>query len=164
MAKAQKQQDTTPQQDPGFERLNAFTGKWKIHGDQLASDFGPAAKVTATEDYEWLQGDKFLIHRLEGKLGDNDMACVEIIGQDAANETYTIETFYNNGMKMKWNLHEKHPGAWLITGDWPHKNSTVKVRCAINFTEDGRSNTAKWESQKHDSSWATFWDLKAEKA
>jgi hypothetical protein len=147
---------------PVYERLDAFVGNWKMEGDQFASDFGPAANVSGTQDFEWLPGEKFLIHRLEGKLGENDMACIEIIGYDAANGTYTMDTFYNNGMKKSWNLHEKHPGTWVITGDWPHKDKVVKVRSTIDFSDDGRSSTARWESLSGEA-WETFWDLKAVK-
>ena len=161
MAKAQSKQEETKKREPALERLEVFTGIWKMQGDQFATDFGPAAKVTATEDYEWLEGEKFLMHRMSGKLGDSEMACIEMIGHDAAGEKYSVDTFYNNGMKMKWDLHEKHPGSWMITGDWPHKGKTVKVRCTIDFRKDGRSNTAKWESLKEDSTWETFWDLQA---
>ena len=163
MSKAQTRK-VGDEQEPAFQRLGIFVGKWKMQGDQYATDFGPAAKVIGTQNYEWLPGGKFLIHRLEGSLGDNEMACIELICHDAAGETFAMDTYYNNGMKRTWNLHEQHPGNWLITGDWPHKDYSVKVRCTINFSDDGRSNTAKWESQKDDSTWEMFWDLKAVKA
>ena len=164
MAKAQTKEEATQTREPALERLNVFSGKWKMQGDQYKTDFGPAAKVTGTQEYEWLQGNKFLVHRLEGKLGDTDMTCIEIIGHDAAGERFSMDTFYNNGMKQKWELHEQHPGTWLISGDWPHKDETVKVHCTITFADDGKSNSAKWESQKADSTWETFWDLKAIKS
>ncbi|MEP6848529.1 MAG: DUF1579 family protein [Acidobacteriota bacterium] len=164
MAKAETKKETTHMREPALERLNVFAGKWKMQGDQYTTDFGPAAKVIGTEEFEWLHGEKFLIHRLEGKLGENDMTCIEIIGHDAAEERFSMDTFYNNGMKQKWELHEQHPGKWMISGDWPHEDKTVKVRCMITFAHDGNTNIAKWESQKDDSSWETFWDLKAVRA
>jgi len=166
MAKAEARKSEEKNENkvaPAYERLDIFSGEWKMQGDQFVSDFGPVAKVSGTQKFEWLPGKKFLIHRLEGKLGDNDMACIELIGYDPANATFTMDTFYNNGIKKSWNLHEKHPGVWVITGDWQHNGSVVKVRATISFSDDGRSSTAKWESLKDDNTWATFWDLKAVK-
>jgi len=165
MAKAETKRTegkSTDERLPVYERLNVFAGKWKMEGDQFASDFGPGAKVSGIEDFEWLPGEKFLVHRLEGKLGDNDMAFIEIIGYDAAKQTCSIDTFYNNGIKKSWNLHETHPGTWVITGDWPHKDKVAKVRSTIKFSDDGKSNTAKWESLSGET-WQPFWDLKAVK-
>ena len=163
MARAEtKKNEASTTRQPVYERLDVFVGKWKMEGDQFASDFGPAAHVNGTQNFEWLPGEKFLIHRLEGKLGDNDMACIEIIGYDAAMQTCSMDTYYNNGMKKSWNLHEKHPGTWVITGDWPHNDKVVKVRSTIDFSEDGKSSTAKWESLRGET-WQPFWDLKAVK-
>ena len=156
MATAQIKKD----QDPALGRLGIFEGKWKTEGEQYATNFGPAAKVNAIENYEWLEGGKFLIHRLNGKLGDNEMACIEMIGHDPGGDRFEIDTFYNNGMKMAWSLRETHPGIWSIIGNWPHKDETFKVRCTIKFADEGNSNTAKWESQDGDA-WHTFWDLRS---
>lgn len=162
MAKAQikKEQNAI---EPALERLGIFEGKWQIEGEQYASNFGPAAKVKASETYEWLDGGKFLIHRFNGKLDDNDMACVEVIGHDIGGERFAMDTFYNNGMKMAWSLRETHPGTWSVIGNWPHKGETFKVRCTIKFADDGTSNTAKWESQNEDA-WETFWELRGLKS
>ena len=103
MAKAQIKEDQTTL-EPALERLRIFEGKWQIKGDQYASDFGPAAKVEMTENYEWLDGSKFLIHRVKGRIGDNEIACIEMIGHDPVGERFAIDTFYNNGMKMAWGL------------------------------------------------------------
>src|SRR5450432_4171904 len=49
-----------------LEHLNVFAGKWLTNGQQHQGAVGPAAKITAVETYEWLPGERFLIHRFEG--------------------------------------------------------------------------------------------------
>ncbi|HEX6738032.1 MAG TPA: DUF1579 family protein, partial [Vicinamibacteria bacterium] len=65
-------------------RRELFVGSWKMEGRQHAGPFGPAARITATESFEWLQGGFFLVHRLEGRLESEPIACIEVMGHDAA--------------------------------------------------------------------------------
>lgn len=59
-----------------------FVGKWNLEGRQLEGIVGPAAKVAAVQTYEWLTGGFFLIHRFEGRVGNGEAACIEIIAYD----------------------------------------------------------------------------------
>ena len=62
----------------------------------------PAANMRAVETYPWLPGEFFLPHRFEGRLGDSDAGCIEIIGYDAQSQSYPTHTFYNNGLANQW--------------------------------------------------------------
>ena len=139
--------------------LGIFTGKWLTTGRQHASPAGPDAPVTAVETYEWLQGDTFLIHRFDGKVGDDSAACIEIIGRDSSNEDYSVQTFYNNGVTNRWRLHERDR-AWLLTGKWRLVGNESDVRCTTVFSDDGAARASKWEHYDG-SSWHTFWDVEA---
>jgi hypothetical protein len=142
---------------PALKRLNVFVGTWNKEGQAYDGPFGSAAKVTAVETFEWLPGGLFLIHRLRGHLGDMEIACIEIIGYDASNQSYAVHSFYNDGNRKLWQAHERD-GTWAFTGDWKIKGEMLKVRCTAIFDDAGNTMTAKWEYSRDGRSWQLFWD------
>jgi hypothetical protein len=151
------------QPGPEHSRLNVFVGKWKMEGEQYDSPFGPAAKITAVQTYEWLTGGYFLVHRFEGRVGDSKAACIEIIGHDASSQSYLTHTFYQNGITNEWQARERDR-IWTFTGDWQMAGKSVKVRFTAVFSDAGNTMTGKWEHSSDGSKWQTFWDVKATKA
>ena len=145
-----------------LNHLKPFTGKWLTTGQQYQSAVGPAAKITAVETYEWLPGDRFLIHRFDGLVGDEPAVCIEVIGRDAANEDYPVHTFYNNGVTAKWLLHERN-GAWLLTGHWDIAGKLTDVRCTLVFSDSGEAMAGRWEHAVKNGSthWVPFWEVEA---
>ncbi|MFY9558389.1 MAG: DUF1579 family protein [Blastocatellia bacterium] len=148
---------------PEHKRLDVFAGEWNMAGQQYESSFGTAAKISAVESYEWLPGGFFLVHRLEGRLDDQEMACIEIIGHDASSRSYPVHTFYNDGKANEWEARERD-GVWTLTGDWPAADKLWRVRCTTVFGESGNTRTSKWERSSNGSKWETFWEVKATKA
>jgi hypothetical protein len=141
-------------------RLEVFVGKWNVEGEQHNGPFGPAATLTAAETYEWLAGGFFLVHRLEGRLGDDELGCLEIIGYEALSQSYPMHSFYNDGNINQWQASE-HYGTWTFTGDWRIAGKSLKIRCTTVFSNAGNSKTGKWEYASDDLQWQTFWDVKA---
>jgi hypothetical protein len=142
---------------PEHKRLEVFVGKWKTDGNAYDGPFGSAATISAEETYEWLPGGLFLIHRLQGHLGDDQMACIEIIGYDTSSETYLVRSFYNDGTRNVWQLRERD-GIWTFSGDWKTNRQTLHVRCTAAFKDAGRTLTGEWEYSGDGSSWQRFWD------
>ena len=145
-----------------LEHLQVFAGKWLTNGQQHESAVGPAAKITAVETYEWLPGDRFLIHRFDGLVGDDPAVCIEVIGRDAANEDYPVYTYYHNGARNEWRLHERD-GAWLMTGQWDIGGKRTDVRCTLVFSDDRDAMAGKWEYADGAHAWHTFWEVDARK-
>lgn len=77
-----------PKPGPEHRRLDVFVGKWNMEGQQYDGPVGPAAKITAVDTYEWLTGGFFLVHRCEGRVGDSEAACIEIISHDVSSQSY----------------------------------------------------------------------------
>ena len=152
-----------PTPGPGHRRLDVFLGKWNMEGQQYDGPAGPAAKITAVETYEWLTGGFFLVHRFEGRVGDSEAACIEIIGHDASRQNYPTHSFYSNGTTSEWHTRE-HDGIWTLTGHWPMAGRSVRVRCTTVFSDSGNTMTGKWEHSSAGSEWQTFWEVKATKA
>ena len=143
-------------------RLDVFVGRWNLEGQQYGDLTGPAAKISAVETYEWLTGGFFLVHRFEGRVGDAETACIEIIGHDALSQSYPRHSFYSNGVTNEWRSRERD-GIWTLTGDWQMAGKSPKVRCTTVFSDSGNSMTGKWERSTDGAKWQTFWDVKATK-
>jgi len=146
---------------PELKRLEVFLGKWNMEGRQYDGPVGKAENITAVNTYEWLAGG-YMVHHFDGHVGDSEAACIEIIGYDAASQSYPTHSYYNNGMTNEWQTRE-HGGIWTLTGEWPMAGKPTKVRCTTEFTDAGNTTTGKWEYLSDDSKWETFWDVKATK-
>jgi Protein of unknown function (DUF1579) len=145
-----------------IKALSIFVGEWRAEGEQLAGPVGEAAKVTATQRYEWLQGESFLIHRFDGHVGSSAASCIEIIGCDRETGNWRAHTFYNNGLVNVWDV-DQHDGQWLLAGDWNMGGKSLKVRCTINFADAGSTMHSRWEYSSDGSQWEVFWNLTARK-
>ena len=148
--------------DVDLEHLNVFIGKWHMEGRQLAGPAGPAASISALQTYEWMQGERFLIHRFDGHVGDSQASCIEIIGADTERQCYRAHTFYNNGQMNVWDMDERD-GQWRLLGDWNASGKSMKVRCTVTFADDGQTMNSKWEHSNDGAKWQTFWDVSARK-
>jgi hypothetical protein len=164
IAQRKQPERSAPPLKPGPEltRLDIFVGTWNMEGQQYEGPFGPAAKISAVETYEWLIGGFFLIHRLGGRLDADEMACLEIIAYDDSIRCYTRYSFYSDGKTNQWQEQESD-GTWTLVGDSQIEDKTLKVRCTTMFSDSGMQMTGKWEYSSNGSSWQTFWDIKATK-
>lgn len=147
-----------PLPGPGHRRLDVFLGRWRLAGQQFESPFGPAARISGWETYDWLLGGFFLIHRLEGRLGAAPMGCIEVIGHDAATDSYPMRTFYNDGRFNEWRASERE-GIWTTTGEWALEAESLSVRCTTLFEEGGATRMGRWEYSSPSWGWQTFWDV-----
>ena len=141
---------------PDLARLEAFVGTWTKSGRALASPFGPEATIAAVETFEWLPGGRWLVHRLDGRLGGKEMACVEVIGVEPDADVFVVESFYNDGTRNTWALIESNAG-WILQGVWPIDDAErVTVRCAMTLRDDD-TIAQEWEYSRDNSLWLPFW-------
>ena len=160
--KAPQQQPKTGGTQLDRQSLKVFVGEWRSEGEQLESAVGSAASITATQRYEWLQGESFLIHRFDGKVGHSNASCIEIIGCDRETGSCRAHTFYNNGLVNVWDV-ELEGDRWLLRGDWNMGGRQMKVRCTIEFSDNGNTMQSRWEHSNDGRSWQAFWNLTARK-
>ena len=152
-----------PSAAPEFRRMEPFIGTWLLEGEQLDTEIGPASPVEALETFEWLTGGHFVVHRFEGRVGEEPAACIEVIGYDAARGEHPARTFYNDGRTADWRLRETGD-TWTLTGEWSGPSGPMTVRCTTNFADGGCARTSKWEYAKPGGEWTTFWDVRATKS
>jgi hypothetical protein len=142
--------------------LDALVGTWRMEGEQLAGPFGPAAKVSAREKYEWLPGGRFLIHRFDGRVGDAEAACIEIISYDAGRGAFPRVTYYSDGAVREWDSREED-GTWTLTQAGGAGQDAPKVRCTLALRDGDTAMTGNWEYSNDGETWRTFWDVRATK-
>ena len=119
-------------------------------------DDGPAGTVSAVETFDWLEGEKFLVHRLDGRLGEEPIACVEVIGLDPSGSGYVAHSFYNDGNTNVWRMSQRGD-AWLYSGSWSLGGQALKVRCRLAF-DDPDTMSGQWEYSEGGNRWHLFWD------
>jgi hypothetical protein len=116
--------------------------------------------VKAVETYEWLTGRGFLVHRFEGRIGDEPTASIELIGTTTGDDKgFPVHTFYGNGVAGTWRLQERGPMTWVLTGTQPVAGKDAKVRCTI--IDAGDTLTGRWEYTMNGSDWQPSWDVKS---
>jgi hypothetical protein len=136
------------------ERLNIFVGRWKTEGMVSQSPSRTAMALVAIDTYEWLPGGFFLLHRVDGHMGDDEVKTTEIIGFKASNQLYFSQSFNNQGNANTYqaSLDEK---VWKIFGD--------SERFTGSFSDDGNNLIGKWERVTDGSNWVPWIDIKLTK-
>jgi len=147
---------------PGLEALTRWVGKWHTEGQQHESQLGPAATFVAVETFEWLAGGHFLVHRLEGQLGQQPAACLEVLGKDPQGQL-TAQTFYGDGNTKTWRLSEAGK-TLVLNGTWSKAAETFQVRYTASFEEEGNTIVGKWEKSSDGKDWQTFLEARSTKA
>ena len=145
---------------PEHARLDPLVGSWHTRGRAHRTPLSPEGDLEMKETYEWLPGEQFLVHRLDGMHGKEETSCIEIMWYDAASETYPMQTFYNNGTMNVWRAVEQN-GGWLRAGEWTVKGSTLEVRCITRFADGGNTIDGRWEYSEDGVTWAPFWEVQS---
>jgi hypothetical protein len=79
------------------ERLAVLVGSWRTGGWTREAPGAPAARIDATDSYEWLPGRFALLHRVDARVGDQKVEGAEIIGYDPARGSYVTQYFGSDG-------------------------------------------------------------------
>ena len=152
-----------PKPSPEHQRLEVFLGKWTQVGEAQASPYGPAAKLTSTDTYEWMPGGFFMLHRWEAKQGAVDLKGTEILGYDFRNRVYTSHTFDNfgNSGSFKGTV---QGNTWTVTGDSEVGGKLLKERCIAVFANPATSISIKCEYSTDGAKWLPNFSLTSTRA
>lgn len=142
-----------PRPGPEHAALAPFVGRWNTAGKVLASGSTPALEIVGIDEYEWLPGGFFLLHRVDVRMGGERVQALEIIGPDAGPGTYFMRSFDSQGgtAEMQAILHD---GTWTFQGD--------AERFAGAFSEGGDTLSGRWERREGEQ-WLPWMDVRLTK-
>jgi Protein of unknown function (DUF1579) len=82
---------------PTLDRLDVFIGRWLTEGETVATPEAPSVKILASDVYEWGPGGRFIMHPAYGRIGEQDVGGLEVIGYDPATDQFRTYFFDHTG-------------------------------------------------------------------
>jgi Protein of unknown function (DUF1579) len=87
-----------PKPGPELKKLDVLAGSWNLDADMKPSPMGPAGKVIETEKCDWMEGNFYLVCRLDFKSATmGNGSGISILGYSADNKAYTYREFNSWG-------------------------------------------------------------------
>ena len=138
--------------EPGsaHRRLSALIGRWRTEGRTLDA---PGAAIDAVDTYEWLPGDRALLHIVDARVGDEQVKGAEIIGWDSVRDAYVTQYFGSDGPNA-YEASLAEEGGRLV---W--RMRSARDRFAGSFSEDGNRITGSWERLGEDGNWRPWMEI-----
>jgi hypothetical protein len=154
-AEAAPPRQVSPKPGPEHQRLNVFFGKWNTEGQTLG-DGSAAAPIRSSDEYEWLPGGFFLLHRWDGHVGETEVHGIEIIGYDSTRGAYHTHFFDSDGNSGSEDLSVRDRtwtwvGRQVMGSEWH--------RCTSVVSDDGGTMRARHERSDDGVSWEPWMDV-----
>lgn len=128
-----------------LDRLNVFIGRWLTEGETVATAQAPAVRIFASDVYQWAPGERFIMHPAYGRIGEQEVGGLEVIGYDPATDQFRTHFFDQSGDAITETL-TFQDGTWTWQG--------THHRCKGIFTDEGRTLTAHHERSDDGRRWA----------
>lgn len=135
--------------------LEAFVGTWRAEGQAFGRNQDPslpranAESWTSHELTEWHPGRFFVIQREDAMSGGQPLNTMAVIGFDTQEGVYVVHAFENHGHANRYTM-LRDDRTWKLTGE--------RERATIEFSEDGRRQTVRWEWRPFDDAWLPLCD------
>lgn len=139
-----------PDQQTALKKLHVFIGKWHAEGQsyaekqQVGNPLASAVPWTSDESYEWLQGNFFILHRWDAKIGNSIFVGTEIIGYDEKEGGFFTHFFDNAGFHPNYKA-TVNGNIWNFT--------SPSSRANIIVDDDKNRMTFNWEWRKEGNDW-----------
>ncbi|WP_421940265.1 hypothetical protein [Pedobacter sp.] len=75
-----------------LDLLNGFVGNWKTEGTLPNGTI-----IQGSDAYEWLDGNFFLLHHVNVRIGDRISKSIEIFHYDELEDVFRAQSFDNEG-------------------------------------------------------------------
>jgi len=138
---------------PEHQRLAVLVGRWKTEGWTREAPGEAAARIDATDTYEWLPGGLALLHRVDARVGGQKVEGAEIVGYDPGRRAYVTQYFGSDGP----NTYE----ASLLDEDgglvWTMQSRTDRFTGV--FDDERNVITGHWDVLDDDSAWRPWMDI-----
>lgn len=132
-----------PVRDARHAALDVLIGKWINQGHTVATAEVPSLPIVTSDVYEWAPGGFFVVHSAYGKIGDNSVGGVEIIGTDGDGYRSTFYDSFGNVQTSRMEV-DGEVIRWL--GE--------RTRCTATITDGGSTQVARHEASADGTSWA----------
>ena len=140
--------DSTPAEP--LRPLTPLVARWRTSGTVLDEQGAKIMTISGTDEYEWMPGGHWLIHRVDVMMGGDRTRAIEMIGDPAGDDTFTMRAFDASGAydEMSLTVRDRR---FDTTGDG--------VRNTLVVAPDGASMAATWERRLDDGRWVRWMDL-----
>ena len=135
--------ETPPTRGPQHEALAVFLGRWHAEGDSYGSPSqspddptGDAEPWVSTHTARWHTGEFFLVQDERATTGGRPFDTLSVMGVDARTGRWFARCFENHGFYRHYDV-DRDGRQWTFTGE--------RERATIDFTDDGRMQTIRWE-------------------
>jgi len=130
--------------------LEPIVNKWRTAGQVFDASGAEVMKVEGTDEYEWMPGGQWVIHRIDVMMGDDHTQALELIGDPAEDGTFTMRAFDASGAFDTMTL--------TVRGRTFHTQGDG-VRNTLTVADDGASMSVVWEQQTDDQNWFRWMEL-----
>ncbi|OLT04901.1 hypothetical protein BJF90_20690 [Pseudonocardia sp. CNS-004] len=115
----------------GMAAWEPLIGSWSSSGRTV-----DGVAVEGSDVYEWLPGEQFVIHRVDVRMGGEQVDVLEVIGEPDG-DGFLMRSFDNTGGTAVMRATVDGAGVWTFAG--PTERATLVV------APDGESMSARWE-------------------
>jgi hypothetical protein len=131
-----------PARDPQLEALNALVGTWALEATHPAV---PSAVVRGEAAVEWLEGERFLIHRASNDHPDFPDS-ISVIG--LVDDALSMYYFDSRGVHRIYEV-AMEGSSWRMWRDAPG----FSQRFTGTFEDGGDTIAGQWELSRDDETW-----------
>ena len=135
-----------------MESLEYLIGDWITSGSIIGEN-EQKGKITGTDSYHWILDRKFILHKVEVTINDQQVQAIEIIGKKAGG--FDLRSFDNEGGFTEMSGHLDEKKVLHINGD--------KMRAALTIA-DNNTLKAHWEKSGDNKTWEPWMDITLERA
>ena len=127
-----------------LDHLNVFIGRWLTEGETVATPEAPSMRIFASDVYQWGPGGRFVIHSAYGRIGQQEVGGLEVIGCDPATDQFRTH-FFDHAANVIIETLTFRDGTWT----W----QAAHHRCKGVFTDKGKTLTAHHEHLEDGKHW-----------
>jgi len=163
LATAALAQMEPPKPTAEHKKLEVFVGSWTLEGESKPTSMGPGGTMTEYEKCEWLEGNFFLLCRVDFKSASmGNGSGLSIMGYSTDDKAYTYREYnsYGESMESKGSV---DGDTWMWSSDEKMGNTMSKGRFTMKMTSPS-AYTFTFEMSPDGSKWTTVMEGKATKA
>lgn len=134
-----------------YSHLNKLVGNWNTEGLILPSANSAGIEVKGTDTYEWLPGEFFLLHKVDVRIGDDEVRTFEVIGFDETANHYTMQHYDNKGNSGLMT-------ATIVDNLWLFKGEALLFKGNLN--EDNTVFSGTWEQLNSEKIWVPYMNIR----